>query len=156
MVAHGVSYGLAIDILTAADIRLSAPAKFSVKEVDAGLAADMGTLQRLQYCVGSDTWIREVCLTCRIFDEKEAARTGFVHSVYESKAAAVRAATAMASLIAAKSPVAVQSTKALLNHAQGRTEAEGLAFTAHWNAVALQSGEFRERVRQAMRKMSKM
>ncbi|KAI9622698.1 hypothetical protein H4Q26_014979 [Puccinia striiformis f. sp. tritici PST-130] len=45
---HGVCYGLGIDIITACDIRLcDSSTKFSIKEVDAGIAADIGTLQRL-------------------------------------------------------------------------------------------------------------
>ena len=44
---HGCCYGAGIDIITACDIRYSTQdAVFSVKEVDVGLAADLGTLQR--------------------------------------------------------------------------------------------------------------
>ena len=44
---HGCCYGAGIDIITACDIRwCTQDAVFSVKEVDVGLAADLGTLQR--------------------------------------------------------------------------------------------------------------
>ena len=46
-VAHGYCIGAAIDILSACDIRIAAEdAKFTIKEVDIGICADIGTIQR--------------------------------------------------------------------------------------------------------------
>lgn len=89
-----------------------------MKEVDIGLAADIGTLSRLPKAVGSSSWVKDVCLSARFFDAAEALRVGFVSEVHESKAAAVDAALKKAGLLASKSPVAVQGTKELLNHAR--------------------------------------
>ena len=77
---HGACIGGGIDLITACDIRLAArdSAMFSVKEVDIGIAADVGTLQRLGKVVGSDSWVRDVCLTARNFDAEEAFRVGLV------------------------------------------------------------------------------
>lgn len=83
---HGICYGLAIDISSAADIRLCSntpPAQFCVKEVDIGLAADIGTLTRLPKIVGSESWAKEVCLSARVWGADEAARVGFVGRVIE-------------------------------------------------------------------------
>lgn len=83
---HGICYGLAIDISSAADIRLCSntpPAQFCVKEVDIGLAADIGTLTRLPKIVGSESWAKEVCLSARVWGAEEAARVGFVGRVIE-------------------------------------------------------------------------
>ena len=42
---HGACIGGAIDLITACDIRLcSSDSKFSIKEVDIGIAADLGVL----------------------------------------------------------------------------------------------------------------
>lgn len=121
-VLHGISFGLAIDISSCADVRLcAADTRFAVKEVDIGLAADIGTLSRLPRCVGSFSWVKDVCLSARTFDAREALAVGFVSRVLESKEAAVQAALGMAGTLAGKSPVAVQGTKEILNHARDHT-----------------------------------
>ncbi|RPA98570.1 ClpP/crotonase [Choiromyces venosus 120613-1] len=146
-VLHGYSLGLAIDIACTADIRISSvDAKLAVKEVDIGLAADIGTLSRLPKIVGSLSWVKDVTLSARIFSAEEALRVGFVSTVESDKEAAVRKAVEMAGLIAAKSPVAVQGTKAIVNWSVDRTVADGLAYTQVWNAAALQTGDVREAV----------
>lgn len=124
-VLHGYSLGLAIDISTCADIRICAKdTKFAVKEVDIGLAADIGTLTRLPKVVGNFGWVKEVALSARIFGAEEAYRVGFVSQVHETKDKAVEAALKLAELLASKSPVAVQGTKELLNHARDHNTAD--------------------------------
>ena len=50
---HGPCFGAGVDIIAACDIRYcSSDAIFSVKEVDVGLAADLGSLQRLPSIIG--------------------------------------------------------------------------------------------------------
>ncbi|MES1914187.1 MAG: hypothetical protein MHM6MM_006291 [Cercozoa sp. M6MM] len=137
---HGGVIGGAIDLITACDIRIaSSDAFFSVKEVDIGMAADVGTLQRLPKVVRSDSWVRDVCLTGRRFDAQEALQQGLVSRVCEDKKAAVAAALELASTIAKKSPIAVAGTKHLLNYSRSRTTQEGLLYTQAWNMSMLQS-----------------
>src|SRR5436190_2672180 len=125
-VMHGVTWGLGIDLSTCADIRLCArDTRFSVKEVDIGLAADIGTLTRLPKVVGHYGWVKEVCLTARVFGSEEALRVGFVNAVYANKEDTVRAALEMAGLMAGKSPVAVQGTKELLNWSRDHSVQDG-------------------------------
>jgi delta(3,5)-delta(2,4)-dienoyl-CoA isomerase len=95
--------------------------RFAVKEVDIGLAADIGTLARLPKVVGSQSWVKDVCLTARYFSAAEALAVGFVSQVLDSKAAALDVAFKTAALLASKSPVAVQGTKELLNHSRDHT-----------------------------------
>ncbi|KAF9882007.1 enoyl-CoA hydratase/isomerase [Colletotrichum karsti] len=143
-VLHGISIGIAIDISCCADIRLCARnTRFAVKEVDIGLAADLGTLSRLPKIVGSTSWVKDVCLTARDFNGEEARAVGFVSQVHEDKAKAVEAGLKLAGFIASKSPVAVQGTKELLNHARDHTVAESLRYTTVWNAAMLQSSDFK-------------
>jgi len=124
-VLHGVAFGLAIDISCCADMRVCArDTQFSVKEVDIGLAADVGTLSRLPKIVGSFSWVKDVCLSARVFGADEALAVGYVSQVHPTKAAALDAALKAAELIASKSPVAVQGTKELLNHARDHSVAE--------------------------------
>ena len=122
---HGIAFGLAIDITCCADVRIAAKnARFSVKEVDIGIAADIGTLSRLPKAVGNFSWVKEVCLTAREFGAAEALSVGFVSHVVETKAAALEAALALAGSIASKSPVATLGTKELLNHARDHSVPE--------------------------------
>ncbi|CAK7263510.1 hypothetical protein SEPCBS57363_000595 [Sporothrix epigloea] len=138
-VMHGVSLGLAVDLACCADIRIcSSDTRFAVKEVDIGLAADLGSLARLPKLVANHSWVYEVSLTAREFNAAEAQAVGFVSQVQPNKAAALACGLDMAAVIASKSPVAVQGTKELLHHGRDHTIAESLKYTAVWNAAAVQ------------------
>ncbi|KAI8624457.1 enoyl CoA hydratase-like protein [Xylariaceae sp. FL1651] len=153
VVLHGISIGLAIDMSCCADIRIcSKDAKFSVKEVDIGLAADIGTLSRLPKIVGSNSWVKEVCMTARFFNADEALAVGFVSQVLENKAKAIESAIQIASLISSKSPVAVQGTKEILNHARDNSVADSLRYTAIWNQGMLQSNDVKAAMLSGLKK----
>ncbi|KAI9371318.1 ClpP/crotonase, partial [Aspergillus egyptiacus] len=142
VVMHGFSLGLAIDLSSAADVRFcSKDVKFAVKEVDIGLAADVGTLSRLPKIVGNYGWVKEVALTARLFGAEEALRVGFVSRVFESKQDAIKGAVELAALMASKSPIAVQGTKELLNWSRDHTVQDGLRYTTVWNSAALQTSD---------------
>ena len=59
----------------------------------------------------------------------------------ENKAKAVEEALRMGGLLAEKSPVAVQGTKELLNHARDHTTADSLRYTGVWNSAAIQTSD---------------
>ncbi len=61
-------------------------------------------------------------------------------------------ARAMAAEIAANSPLAVQGTKAVLTAGEGRPVAEGLDYTATWNAGFLASDDLAEAMTAFMEK----
>ncbi|KAK2068399.1 hypothetical protein P8C59_003038 [Phyllachora maydis] len=152
-VLHGISYGLAIDLACCADVRIcAADARLAVKEVDIGLAADIGTLSRLPKAVGSASWVKDVCLSARVFGADEAQAVGFVSQVHPHKAAAVGAAVAWAALVADKSPVAVQGTKEILNHARDHPVTESLRYTTIWNAANLQSDDIQAALLSGLKK----
>ena len=148
---HGACIGAGVDIICAADVRLaSADAYFCVKEVAVGLAADVGTLQRLPRVVGNDSWVRELCFTARNVPSHEAAAQGLVSRVLVDKPALLAAALETASAIAAHSPVAVQGTKVNLNFARGRTVSDALEFQSAWNAGMLQTSDIVEAAQAGM------
>lgn len=152
-ILHGISYGLAIDLSLACDIRLcAADTRLTVKEVDIGLAADIGTLSRLPKAVGNYSWVKEVCLSARIFDSAEAEKVGLVSGVYNSKAETVAAGLKLATLIASKSPVAVQGTKEILNYSRDRSVEEGLRYTAVWNQAMLQTQDVKDAMLSGLQK----
>ncbi|KAI9858406.1 MAG: putative secondary metabolism biosynthetic enzyme [Trichoglossum hirsutum] len=94
---HRHSLGLAIDLSSCADIRICIrTTRFAAQEVDIGIAADHSTLSRLPKVVGSATWVKDICLSARIFDAAEAQRVGFVSAVLETKEAAIAEAVVVA------------------------------------------------------------
>lgn len=140
---HGYAYGLAIDLSSACDIRMATKdVKFCVKEVDIGLAADVGTLSRFPKVIGGLTsWAKEVCLTARPWGADEADKNGYVSRIVSNKAELIKEGVKLASYIATKSPVAVQGTKNILDAAWGRTVEDNLNYTAVWNMGMLQSSD---------------
>lgn len=137
---HSACIGGGVDMITACDIRMcSNDAFFQVKEVDLGLAADVGTLQRLPKVLGNDSLVRELCFSARRMYAGEALQAGLVSRVFESREELLEACLRLASQIASKSPVAVAGTKHLLNYSRDHTVADGLAYVAVWNSMMLQT-----------------
>jgi len=138
---HGIAYGLAIDILCACDVRYAASNTiFAIKEVDVGLAADIGSLARLPKVTGNESLVRELALTARDFLPEEALRLGFIGDIVQGgKAEVLAKAMVTANLIASKSPIAVIGTKHLLLHSRDHSVQDNLDYTAAWNQVMLQS-----------------
>lgn len=82
---HGACIGGGIDIITACDVRYcTESAFFSVKEVDLGITADLGTLQRLPSIVGYGKAV-ELALSARRFSGSEAKELGLVSRVFGAK-----------------------------------------------------------------------
>lgn len=73
-------------MISAADMRYcTKDAWFQIKEVDLGMAADVGTLQRFPKVIGSDSLARELAYTARKFHAQEALTCGFVSRVFDNK-----------------------------------------------------------------------
>ncbi|POW20183.1 hypothetical protein PSHT_03833 [Puccinia striiformis] len=146
---HGVCYGLGIDIITACDIRLcDSSTKFSIKEVDAGIAADIGTYndyrRKLVTILCCENWrLRRV----------QACELGLIaqrHVIDGGKEALMSYAVQLANQIASKSPIATLGTKHLLNYSIDHSVSEGLNYTALWSANALQANDVRDSISAAL------
>lgn len=151
---HGYAFGLAIDLSSACDIRLcTTDVKFCVKEVDIGLAADVGTLSRFPKVMGGLTsWVKEVCLSARIWGADEAVKQGFVSKAVSGKEELLKEGIKLASYIATKSPVAVQGTKNILDASWGRTVEDNLNYTAVWNQAMIQSTDMQKAMLSGLQK----
>ncbi|CBZ55063.1 Short chain enoyl-CoA hydratase,related [Neospora caninum Liverpool] len=146
----GPCVGAGVDLVCSCDIRVaSEEAWFSVKEVDLGLAADVGTLQRLPRIVGNDAWAREICFTGRRVGAEEARREGLLSALFESREEMRQKAIALAREIAGKSPVAVAGIKFALNFSTRRTVREELRVQAIWNGAMLQTHDIPTAMAQA-------
>nr|WP_269812228.1 crotonase/enoyl-CoA hydratase family protein [Pseudomonas kurunegalensis] len=149
---QGYCIGGAIDLISACDMRYcSNDAQFSIKEIDMGMAADVGTLQRLPRIIG-DGMMRELAFTGRNVAADEALRIGLVNRVYDDQAALLDGVFAIAREIAAKSPIAVAGTKEMLSYMRDHRIDDGLDYIATWNAAMLQSEDLRVAVAAHMSK----
>ncbi|KAJ7453259.1 Delta2-dienoyl-CoA-isomerase [Mycena galericulata] len=146
---HGLVVGLGIDIISACDIRYAAEAaQFTIKEVDVGLAADIGTLAYLPKITGNHSFMRELAYTSRLFSASEAERLGLVSTVVPGgREEVIAAALKLAGVIANKSPIAVSGTKRILTHSRDHSVPENLEYTAVWNAAALATHDITESMR---------
>lgn len=150
---HGACVGAGVDLVSACDIRYcSQDAWFQVKEVDIGLAADVGTLQRLPKIMGSQSLVNELAFTARKMMAPEALRCGFVSRVFPDPPSLLSGALALAASIAARSPVAVQSSKINLVYSRDHPVPDSLRFMAAWNMSMLQTDDILKSVQAAMEK----
>jgi enoyl-CoA hydratase len=141
---QGACIGGALDMVTCCDMRYaSADAVFSVREVDVGMAADVGTLQRLPRLVPEGV-ARELAYTGRNVEAAEAERIGLVNRAFASAEELAAGVMQIAQAIAAKSPLAIRGTKEMLNYGRDHSVADGLNYIATWNAAMLMSADLNE------------
>lgn len=149
---QGACIGGALDMVTCCDMRYAAAdAVFSVKEVDVGMTADVGTLQRLPRLV-PDGVARELTYTGRNVDAAEAAAIGLVNRVFPTHEELAVGVMQIAQAIAAKSPLAIRGTKEMLNYGRDHSVADGLNYIATWNAAMLMSADLNEAMAAAKEK----
>ena len=141
---QGGCIGGGLDLVTAADMRFaSKDAFFCIQEVNIGMAADIGTLQRLPRVIPEGK-VRELAYTGRRMPAGEALEAGLVNKVYESHEEMLSGLKEMAAVIASKSPLAVYGTKAILNFSRDHTIAEGLEYNALWSGAMLPQEDMAE------------
>lgn len=141
---HGACVGGAIDLVACCDMRYASDdATFSIKEIDIGMAADVGTLQRLPKII-NPAIVRELAYTGRKIDAAEAAQIGVINRVFASHESLTAGVNEIAETIAAKSPLAIRGTKEMLNYARDHSVADGLNYIATWNAAMLMSQDLQE------------
>lgn len=139
---HGACVGGGVDLICCADMRYcAADARFTIKEIDIGMVADVGTLQRLPKLIGHQGLVRELAYTGRAVDANEALRVGLVNKVYGTREDMSAGVREIAAAIAAKSPLSVRGVKEMLNYSRDHSVADGLNHVATWNAGMLMSDD---------------
>lgn len=140
---QGYCLGGAIDLICACDMRYATrDAQLSIREIDMGLAADIGTLQRLPRIIG-DGLARELAYTGRDISGDEARSIGLVNRTYADQDSLMTGVFDIAREIAGKSPVAIRGTKRMLDYMRDHSIDDGLEYVATWNASALQATDLR-------------
>tara|TARA_B100001109_G_scaffold186104_1_gene152787 strand:- start:567 stop:1433 length:867 start_codon:yes stop_codon:yes gene_type:complete len=149
---HGGCIGGAVDMVTACDIRLASDdAFFCIQEINIGMAADVGTLQRLPKII-PDSKMREMAYTGRRMYADEAKNAGLVSDTYKSHEELFDAANKLASEIASKSPVAIYGLKAVMNYSRDHNIEDSLEYNALWSGAMLSQKDMTEQMTANMEK----
>ena len=141
---QGACIGGGIDMVSATDLRYATEdAFFCIQEINIGMTADVGTLQRMPKLVPEGV-VRELAYTGRNMSASEAKERGFVNDIYEDQDAMDDAVLEIAQEIASKSPMAIWGTKQTLNYGRDHSVADGLEYIATWNAAMFDPDDMAE------------
>lgn len=141
---HGACIGGALDLVTCCDMRyVTSDAVFSIKEIDIGMVADVGTLQRLPRLIGEGN-ARELAFTGRTVNADEAVSLRLANRAFPSREALLTGVREIAASISSKSPLSIRGTKEILNYSRDHSIGDGLNYVATWNAAMLLSSDLKE------------
>ena len=134
---QGGCIGGGIDLITAADIRIcTKDAFFLIEEINVGLAADIGTIQRLPKIIPAGI-AREWTMLGEKVSADRAKEVGLVSSLHDNHEEMMKNAFEIAEKLASKTPLAMWVTKETLNYSRDHTVKESLENVALWNAATL-------------------
>ena len=123
---QGGCIGGALDMVCAACMRYATQdAFFCVQEINIGMVADLGSLQRLPKLLPMSL-VKELAYTGRRWPAQAALQYGFVNATFDSHEAMLAAALQTAQEIAAKPPIAIWGTKQALDYAQDHSVQDSL------------------------------
>lgn len=141
---QGGCIGGGVDMVSACDLRYATEdAFFVVQEINIGMTADVGTLQRLPKII-PDGVVRELAYTGRRMGAQRAREVGLVNEVFVNHADLLDGVFEVAREIAAKSPLAVWGTKEAITYARDHPVADGLRQIATWQMGAFQPADMME------------
>lgn len=149
---HKTCVGGGVDIITACDMRYcSEDAYFAIKEIDLGLVADIGTLQRLPNIINPGV-AAELAYTGRKVTGQEAAKIGLVNQAFSTQEGMMDYVMKIATSIASKSPLCIRGTKEMLLYKRDHSVEESLNYMTAWNASMLMSDDLMEAFQAQMEK----
>ena len=123
---QGGCIGGAVDMVTACCIRYAtADAFFCIQEINIGMVADVGTLQRLPKLIPLAV-VKELAYTGRRLPATKAQEYGLVNDIFDTPEATLAAAMLCASEIVSKPPVAIWGTKQAVNYARDHSVDDSL------------------------------
>jgi enoyl-CoA hydratase len=143
---QGGCIGGAVDMVTACCIRYAtADAFFCIQEINIGMVADVGTLQRLPKLIPMAV-AKELAYTGRRLPATKALAYGLVNEVFDSAQAMLDAALQCAKEIATKPPVAIWGSKQALHYARDHSTADALQQMGWLQAAIWSNAHVREAV----------
>ena len=143
---QGGCIGGAVDMVTAACIRYAtADAFFCIQEINIGMVADVGTLQRLPKLMPLAV-VKELAYTGRRLPAAQALGYGLVNAVFDTPEATLEAALQCAQDIASKPPVAIWGTKQAINYARDHSVDDSLRQMGWLQGAIWSSANVRESI----------
>ena len=143
---QGGCIGAALDLACACDMRLaSADGFFTAQEIQIGMTADLGVLQRLPKIIPQGV-AREMAYTGERMNAERAREVGLVNAVLPDASALMQHAMALARNVAVKSPLAVAGAKLALNHARDHGTAASLHQMTLLQSAIFDSGDMSEAI----------
>jgi enoyl-CoA hydratase len=144
---QGACIGGGVDLISACDARYATEkAFFCIQEINIGMTADVGTLQRLPHLMPAGK-VRELAYTGRRMPAAEAKDCGLVNEVFASQDEMLAHVREVARTIAGKSPLAIAGTKEMLNYTRDHSVAEGLNYISVWQSGMFYSDDLMEAAR---------
>ncbi|MCB0986734.1 MAG: crotonase/enoyl-CoA hydratase family protein [Acidimicrobiales bacterium] len=141
---QGGCIGGAVDMVSACDLRYaSEDAFFCIQEINIGMTADVGTLQRLPKIIPEGI-AREWAYRGHRVPATRAAEVGLVNQVFPDHESLVAGALEIAAEIATKSPLAIWGTKEMINFARDHSVADSLNHMAAWQSGMFQPADMIE------------
>lgn len=141
---QGGCIGGAVDMVCAADMRYAtSDAFFCVQEINIGMTADVGTLQRLPKLIPEGV-AREWAYTGDRIPAARAREVGFVNEVFDDQEQLLEGVRNIARRIASKSPLAIWGTKEQVLWARDHTVADSLRYMAGWQSGMFQPADMME------------
>ena len=121
-------------MVTACDMRYATENSwFCIHEINIGMTADVGTLQRLPKLIPEGI-AREMAYTGDRMSAARAKEVGLVNEVYPDQETMLDSVLEIAAKIAAKSPLAIHGTKEMINYTRDHSVADSLNAIATWQA----------------------
>ncbi len=137
---HCIGGGL--DLISACDIRFATEdAIFSLREAKVAIVADMGSINRLPAIIGQGN-TRELALTGKDIDSKEALRIGLINKILTDHTLAMQEAIKVANEIADNPSIVVEGIKEVMRYSEGKPIEAGLNYVCLWNSSFLASKDF--------------
>ena len=141
---QGGCIGGAVDMVTACDLRyVSADAFFVIQEINIGMTADVGTLQRLPKLI-PDAVCRELAYLGGRMPAQRAYEVGLVNGVFDTHDELIAGVLDVAAQIAAKSPLAIWGSKEMITYARDHSVADSLNYIATWQTGMFQPADMME------------
>jgi enoyl-CoA hydratase len=123
---QGGCIGGAVDMVSACCIRYAtAQTFFCIQEINIGMVADVGTLQRLPKLIPLAV-VKELAYTGKRLDAQRALQYGLVNAVFDTDAQMLEAALQCAAEIASKPPIAIWGTKQAIHYARDHSVDDAL------------------------------
>ena len=141
---QGGCVGGAVDMVTACDCRYATDdAFFVIQEINIGMTADVGTLQRLPKIIPEGV-ARELAYTGRRMPAARAKEVGLVNEVFATQDEMLAAVMDIAREIASKSPLAIWGTKEMVNFTRDHSVSDALNYIATWQTGMFQPADMTE------------